>query len=75
MALHTAVNNQKQREREGRQALGIARGLRLMRAANLLLTSAGPLLGRSKSFDGDVRMVRAAAEAMSEWAREEGIRS
>lgn len=75
MALHTAVNNQKQREREGRQALGIARGLRLMRAANLLLTSVGPLLGRSKSFDGDVRMVRAAAEAMNQWAREEGIRS
>jgi len=75
VALHTAVNNQKQREREGRQALGIARGLRLMRAANLLLTSVGPLLGRSKSFDGDVRMVRAAAEAMNQWAREEGIRS
>lgn len=75
MALQTAANNAKQREKEGRQALGIARGLRLMRAANLLLTSVGPLLGRSKSFDGDVRMVRAAVEAMGEWAQEEGIKS
>jgi len=75
VALATATNNAKQREREGRQALGIARGLRLMRAANLLLTSCGPLLGRSKSFDGDIRMLRAAAERMSEWAQEEGIKS
>lgn len=74
MALQTAVNNEKQRQREGRQALGIARGLRLMRAANLLLTSVGPLLGRSKSFDGDVRLLRAAAEQMTEWAHEEGLK-
>lgn len=75
MALQTPANNEKQRQKEGRQALGIARGLRLMRAANLLLTSVEPLLGRSKSFDGDVRLLRAAAEQMTDWAEEEGLKS
>lgn len=74
MALHTAKSSNKVREKEGRTAMGIARGLRLMRATNLLLTSVRPLMGRSAVFDGDVRMVRAAAEAMSEWAKAEGIK-
>lgn len=74
MALHTAKSSNRVREKEGRTALGIARALKLMRAANLLLTSVQPLIGRSAAFDADVRMVRAAAESMTEWAHQEGIR-
>lgn len=74
MALHTAKSSNRVREREGRDAMGIARALRLMRAANLLLTSVQPLVGLSPAFDSDVRMVRAAAEAMTDWAHREGIK-
>jgi hypothetical protein len=45
----------------------------LLRAARLMLTSVGAVAGQSRSFDGDVRMVRAAVTEMERWAREEGI--
>lgn len=75
MALQTAANNQKQRERDGRRALLLARSMRLLRAVRLMLTSVNSVSGQSKCFDSDVRMVRAAADGMSEVAREEGILS
>jgi hypothetical protein len=62
------------REVDGRLALGIARGLRLLRSARLMLTSVGEVEGQSRSFDGDVRMVRAAVMDMERWAREEGVK-
>ena len=65
----------KVREKEGRQALGICRGLRLLRSVKLLLTSVQEVAGQSATVDGDVRMVRTAVELMERWAEEEGIRA
>lgn len=59
---------------DGVHALGMCRALRLLRAARLMLTSVGAVEGQSRSFDGDVRMVRTAVEAMEEWAHKEGIK-
>jgi histidine ammonia-lyase len=58
---------------DGKAALGICRALKLLRAARLMLTSVGAVEGQSRSFDGDVRMVRAAVSEMERWAQEEGI--
>jgi hypothetical protein len=59
---------------DGRHSLGICRALKLLRAARLMLTSVGAVEGMSRSFDGDVRMVRTAVMDMERWAREEGVR-
>ena len=59
---------------DGRHALGICRALKLLRAAKLMLTSVGAVEGHSRSFDGDVRMVRTAVRQREEWARKEGVR-
>ena len=59
---------------DGRQALGICRALKLLRAAKLMLTSVGAVEGHSRSFDGDVRMVRTAVKLFEEWAKKEGVR-
>lgn len=75
MALKTPKTCPKEREREGRRALLLARSMRLLRAVRLMLTSVNSVSGQSKCFDSDVRMVRAAADGMSEVAREEGILS
>jgi hypothetical protein len=59
---------------DGRHSLGICRALKLLRAARLMLSSVGAVEGLSRSFDGDVRMVRTAVVQLEEWARSEGIR-
>ena len=59
---------------DGRHSLGICRALRLLRAARLMLSSVGAVEGLSRSFDGDVRMVRTAAGQLEEWAKQEGIK-
>jgi hypothetical protein len=59
---------------DGRHSLGICRALKLLRAARLMLTSVSAVEGYSRSFDGDVRMVRTAVRALEEWARKEGIK-
>ena len=64
----------RERDAEGRLALGIARGLRLLRATKLMLTSVTAVQGQSRVFDGDVGMVRTAVAAMERWAHEEGVR-
>lgn len=61
-------------QREGVQALGICRAMRLLRAARLLLTSVGAVEGQSRCLDGDVRMLRMAVSGMEEWAKREGVR-
>jgi hypothetical protein len=48
--------------------------LKLLRAARLMLTSVSAVEGYSRSFDGDVRMVRTAVRQLEEWARKEGIK-
>lgn len=58
---------------DGKAALGLCRALKLLRAARLMLTSVGAVEGQSRSFDGDVRMVRTAVAEMERWATEEGI--
>ena len=62
------------RANDGRHSLGICRALKLLRAARLMLSSVGAVEGLSRSFDGDVRMVRTAVGQLEEWARNEGIR-
>lgn len=59
---------------DGQQALGICRALKLLRATRLMLTSVGAVEGQSRSFDGDVRMVRTAVKLFEEWAKKEGVR-
>jgi len=59
---------------DGKNALGICRALKLLRAARLMLTSVGAVEGQSRSFDGDVRMLRTAVREMEKWAQEEGIK-
>lgn len=59
---------------DGRHSLGICRALKLLRAARLMLSSVGAVEGLSRSFDGDVRMVRAAVVQLEEWAKQEGIK-
>jgi histidine ammonia-lyase len=59
---------------DGRHSLGICRALKLLRAARLMLSSVGAVEGLSRSFDGDVRMVRTAVGQLEEWAKQEGIK-
>jgi hypothetical protein len=59
---------------DGRHSLGICRALKLLRAARLMLSSVGAVEGLSRSFDGDVRMVRTAVRQLEEWAKQEGIK-
>lgn len=59
---------------DGKHALLICRALKLLRATRLMLTSVGAVEGLSRSFDGDVRMVRTAVTEMEQCATEEGIR-
>jgi hypothetical protein len=42
---------------------------------NLMLTSAAAVRGQSRVFDGDLRMVREAAELMNDWAKDEGTKT
>jgi hypothetical protein len=48
--------------------------LKLLRASRLMLSSVSAVEGLSRSFDGDVRMVRAAVGQLEEWAKQEGIK-
>lgn len=75
MALQTATNNERQRLKEGRQALLIARSLRLLRHVKVMLTSYEQVAGQSRAFDSDMRMVRVFADDMERSAQEEGIKS
>jgi hypothetical protein len=60
---------------DGRHSLGICRALKLLRAARLMLSSVGAVEGLSRSFDGDVRMVRTAVRQLEEWAHKEGVKT
>lgn len=75
MAHQTTATSDAARRREAKQALGLARACRLLRAVNLMLTSAGSVRGQSRVFDGDLRMVREAAVLMNEWAKDEGTKT